>query len=124
MSFDITATCHCGAIEITGHAPQCYANAARCNCSFSKRRQAANIGVSSTTLKVTKGADNLGLYSFGTHTARHYFCKTCGIYTHHQTRSDPQISGVNLGCIDATHPMAHEPFPWRDGINHPKDRKD
>jgi hypothetical protein len=123
MSLTITATCHCGAVALTGEAPNGYADAARCNCSFCKRRQAANIGVTSASLQITKGAENLGLYSFGTHTAQHYFCKTCGIYTHHQTRSNPLISGVNLGCIDATHPLEHEPVPWRDGINHPSDSK-
>ncbi|MFT6024375.1 MAG: hypothetical protein ACI9PY_002500 [Ascidiaceihabitans sp.] len=118
----ITAACHCGAVELTGDAPAGLDDAARCNCSFCKRRQAANIGVTSTTLKVTKGADNLGLYSFGTHTAQHYFCKTCGIYTHHQTRSNPLLCGVNLGCIRGAHPLDHEPIPWRDGINHPSDQ--
>ena len=30
----------------------------------------------------------------------HYFCKTCGIYTHHIRRSDPSVYCVNIGCFD------------------------
>ena len=30
----------------------------------------------------------------------HYFCKTCGIYTHHIRRSDPSLYCVNIGCFD------------------------
>ena len=44
--------------------------------------------------------DALGLYEFGTKTAKHYFCKKCGIYTFHQRRSKPGFYGVNLGCLE------------------------
>ena len=32
--------------------------------------------------------------------AKHYFCKICGIYTHHIRRSDSSVYGVNIGCFD------------------------
>ena len=118
------ASCHCGAVVIEALFPRGLASASRCTCSFCRRRAAATVTALAETVTVLKGAENLTLYTWGTHTAQHYFCKTCGIYTHHQTRSDPLICGVNLGCIETTHPMDHEPIPWRDGINHPKDRKD
>ena len=117
----ITATCHCGAIELTGDAPEGTDGAARCDCSFCRRRQAANISVTTASVRIVKGAENLGLYTFGTHTAQHYFCKTCGIYTHHQRYSDPRVTGVNLGCINGINPADHEPIPWLDGINLPSE---
>ena len=46
------------------------------------------------------GEENLSFYQFGTNIAKHYFCKNCGIYTHHQRKSDPNGIGVNIGCID------------------------
>ena len=52
------------------------------------------------SLKLIKGENNLGIYQFGTNVAKHFFCKTCGIYTHHQRKSDPNGIGVNLGCLD------------------------
>jgi hypothetical protein len=30
----------------------------------------------------------------------HYFCKTCGIYTHYIRRSDPSRCCVNIGSFD------------------------
>ena len=47
-----------------------------------------------------KGAESLILYQWNTAIAKHYFCKICGIYTHHIRRSDPSVYGVNIGCFD------------------------
>ena len=62
--------------------------------------------VKNEDFKVTKGKDKLKLYQiknrFKHHTkvANHYFCTECGIYTHHNPRSAPTMTGFNLGCID------------------------
>ena len=72
-------------------------------------------------LTVAKGAENLSLYQFNTNTAKHYFCKTCGIYTHHQRRSNPNEYGVNAGCIEGVNPRDLEPVAWGDGVNHSSD---
>ena len=45
--------------------------------------------------------DSLGLYQFDTKVAKHYFCKSCGIYPFHETMRIPGNYRVNLGCIDA-----------------------
>ena len=71
---------------------------------------------------VVRGAENLTLYQFGTHTARHWFWKTCGIYTHHQRRSNPDQFGVNVAILDGVNPRDLGDVPWVDGINHPADR--
>ncbi|MCB1340286.1 MAG: GFA family protein [Pseudooceanicola sp.] len=115
------ATCHCGAVEIEVELPNGLSGAGRCDCSFCRRRQAANVSAVAATVKVLRGADNLALYTWGTHTARHWFCKTCGIYTHHQRRSDPSVCGVNIGCFEGVHPKDFEPVPWAKGIKHPSD---
>ncbi|MCM2560705.1 GFA family protein [Lutimaribacter sp. EGI FJ00015] len=116
------ATCHCGAIELQITPGQPLDRASRCDCSFCRRRQAAAVMVPLEDLEVVKGADTLTLYQWGTKTARHYFCSVCGIYTHHQRRSDPTQYGVNLGCIDGVNPRDHEPLRWTDGVNHVSDR--
>ncbi|MDP5217778.1 GFA family protein [Ruegeria sp. 2205SS24-7] len=118
----LKATCHCGAVEIEAEFPEGLASATRCDCSFCLRRGAAAVTALAASLKVLKGEDNLTLYSWGTHTAKHYFCKTCGIYTHHRRRADPRECGVNLGCIDGGNPRTHGDIPWTDGVNHPSDR--
>ena len=73
-------------------------------------------------LRIVKGQDALSIYQFGTNTAKHYFCKHCGIYTHHQRRSNPNEYGVNAGALEGVNPRDLDPVPWADGVNHPKDR--
>lgn len=51
-------------------------------------------------LKVDVEGDNLGLYQFDSKIAKHYFCKTCGIYTHNEMLRMPEHMRVNLGCVD------------------------
>ena len=51
-------------------------------------------------LRIVRGQENLSRYQWNTGTAKHYFCKTCGIYTHHQRRSKPDEYGFNVACID------------------------
>ncbi len=117
-------TCHCGAVELKVTLAEPLKEARRCDCSFCRRRAAGQIAVQETDLEVVKGAENLSVYSFNTHTAQHYFCKTCGIYTHHRRRSDPSVFGVNLGGIEGVNPRDLDPLGWNDGINHPSDRVD
>ncbi len=115
------ATCHCGAIELHLKLPNGIANPHRCDCSFCRRRAAPNISIPLADLEVIRGADKLSLYTWNTGTAQHYFCSICGIYTHHQRRSNPKEFGVNLGVIEGINPADYEPMPWEDGVNHPSD---
>ncbi|KIN63917.1 Glutathione-dependent formaldehyde-activating, GFA [Sulfitobacter noctilucicola] len=119
---DIKASCHCGAVNLTATLPFGLSDVGRCNCSFCARRQAASVTATAASVVVTKGADNLSLYTWGTGTAKHYFCKTCGIYTHHKRRADPTQCGINLGCIEGVDPWDFDPIRWSDGRNHPSDR--
>lgn len=111
----VRASCHCGAVVIQATLSAPPDRARRCTCSFCKRRQAANVSAPLDSLKVLQGHDHLTLYQWGSHTAKHWFCKSCGIYTHHQRRSDPTEIGVNLGCIDGINPADYEPFFWTNG---------
>jgi hypothetical protein len=68
-----------------------------------------------------QGRDALTLYQFNTQSAKHYFCSKCGIYTHHQRRSNPNEFGVNAACIDGVSPFDFAEVTVMDGINHPSD---
>ena len=63
-------------------------------------------GVPLDKLKLLKGEDSLTLYQWNTKTAKHHFCKICGIYTHHQRRSNPNEFGVNVACLEDIDPYA------------------
>ena len=122
MTDPVKATCHCGAVELSVTLTDGFETRRRCDCSFCHRRQCAAVSAPLGGVEVVKGADNLTEYSFNTHTARHYFCKTCGIYMYHRRRSNPNEYGVNLYCIEGTEPKDFEPVHWNDGVNHPSDR--
>lgn len=116
-------TCHCGAIELEVKLNDGLNSARRCDCSFCRRRGAIAVSVDLADLKVTKGADKLTLYTWGTHTAKHYFCSVCGNYTHHQRRSNPNEYGVNVAAIEGINPRDLGNVQWSDGVNHPSDQK-
>ena len=118
----VKITCHCGAVELRATLTDGLRTARRCDCSFCQRRGTPAVTVTVGDLKVLRGEDMLTLYSWNTHTAKHYFCSVCGIYTHHRRRSNPNEYGVNMGGIDGVRVADHEPINWDDGVNHPSDR--
>jgi len=117
------ATCHCGAVELELSLPDGIVNPRRCDCSMCRRKGAIVASVPLAGIRVVKGFDVLRLYQFNTKTAKHYFCSVCGIYTHHQRRSNPQEYGYNVGCLEGVNPFELGAVPTNDGVNHPADRR-
>ena len=74
-------------------------------------------------LKVIKGQELLKLYQYHTKTAKHYFCSNCGIYTHHNPRSNPKMYGINIACLEGVEPFELGDVSVNDGKNHPMDKK-
>ncbi|EPQ9968649.1 GFA family protein [Vibrio vulnificus] len=87
-----------------------------------KHKASCHCGGVELELRIIKGEALLKLYQFNTHTAKHYFCSNCGIYTHHQRRSSPDEYGFNLGCLEGVNPYDIGEVPLMDGVNHPADR--
>lgn len=114
-------TCHCGQVELAVKLQAGLEEARRCDCSFCRRRGAAAATVALGDLEVIKGSDVISEYQWGTKTARHFFCSNCGIYTHHQRRSNPNEFGVNVGGLDGVNPRDLGEIDWVDGVNHPSD---
>ena len=56
-------------------------------------------------------------------TAKHYFCSNCGIYTHHNPRSNPAMYGINVACLEGVKPFELKDVGVNDGENHPLDKK-
>lgn len=114
-------TCHCTGVELEVQLKHGLEKVRRCNCSICSRKGAVVASVPLSQLKIIKGEELLQLYTFNTHTAKHYFCKVCGIYTHHQRRSDPTEYGINIACIEGVNIEDYKNTPYSDGIHHPKD---
>lgn len=116
------ASCHCGAVVLELTLPQGIENPRRCDCSICRRKGALVASVRLDGIRIVQGEDALRLYQFNTHTAKHYFCGVCGIYTHHRRRSHPEEYGYNVGCLEGVNPFLIADAPVNDGVNHPADR--
>ena len=107
-----TGSCHCGTVRF--EVDSGIEEYRRCNCSICRRKGAVMVTAKKEDFRIVAGGANLSLYQWNTNTARHYFCKTCGIYTHHWRRSAPQY-GYNLGCIDGIDIEDYTEIPMRNG---------
>lgn len=116
------ASCHCGAVELELSLPDGIVDPRHCDCSICRRKGAIVASVPLSGLRVVRGHEVLTLYQFNTLSARHYFCSRCGIYTHHQRRSNPEQYGYNVGCLEGVNPFDLGPVRVLDGVNHPADR--
>ncbi|MGF1722391.1 GFA family protein [Vibrio kyushuensis] len=116
------AKCHCGSVELELHLPNGIEKPRRCDCSICRRKGAIVASVKLDGIRVIKGQGSIKLYQFNTLEAKHYFCSNCGIYTHHQRRSDPTEYGFNIGCLQDVNPFDLGDVVTNDGINHPADR--
>ena len=114
--------CHCCSVELELTLPNGFENLRKCNCSICSKRNAVVASVSINNLKVVKGETELREYTFNTHTAKHYFCSICGIYTHHQRRSVPSEYGFNIACVEGVKIEDYKDVRYLEGRdNHPKD---
>jgi hypothetical protein len=115
------AACHCGAVRFRVRLSDGFNSRRRCTCSFSRMRGAVVVSASLQDIEFLAGEGNLTLYQFNTRTAKHWFCKTCGIYTHHQRRSKPDEYGINVACLAGVSPFDFDEVPVVDGMAHPAD---
>jgi hypothetical protein len=90
-------SCHCGAVtfEVTTDFPEL----TTCDCTICRRKNALMVKVREDQFRLLSGEDSLTEYRFHTMTARHFFCKTCGIYPFHRKRVTPEYFGVNVFCL-------------------------
>ncbi|KRB55378.1 aldehyde-activating protein [Rhizobium sp. Root708] len=115
------AACHCGAVRFRVRLADEFNTIRRCTCSYCRMRGAIAASADLSDIEFVQGEDNLTRYQFHTGTAKHYFCKTCGIYTHHQRRSNTSQFGINVACIEGVSPFDFAEVPVSDGVSHPSD---
>jgi len=99
-------SCHCGLVKFEVDTDLSVIK--QCNCSICVRKYVKMGIASKDSLKIIAGENNLSMYQFGSNVAKHYFCKTCGIYTHHGRKSDPNGIGFNTGCLENVNPFVLE----------------
>ncbi|WP_269931345.1 GFA family protein [Aminobacter sp. HY435] len=118
---EIDGACHCGTVRLRVRLSDGLRSARRCTCSYCRMKGAVALSADLGGIDVVAGADALTTYQFNTMAAKHYFCSKCGIYTHHQRRSNQNQYGVNAAILDGVSPFDFTEIPVMDGINHPSD---
>lgn len=94
-----TGGCHCGAVRFQVKAPA-ELDVLSCTCSMCSTTGFLHLIVEDADFNITAGEDNLTEYRFNTGTARHLFCKTCGVKPFYVPRSHPDGWSVNANCLD------------------------
>lgn len=90
--------CHCGAVAFEVDAPAVI-EALECNCSICRMTGFLHLIVPRDRFRLLRGAENLAEYRFNTGTARHLFCRTCGVKAFYVPRSHPHGWSVNVRCL-------------------------
>jgi hypothetical protein len=91
--------CHCGAVAFEVLAPDDL-DVMDCNCSICGMTGYLHLIVPKDYLRLLAGKDTLSTYAFNTRTAKHFFCRVCGIKSFYVPRSHPDGYSVNARCLD------------------------
>jgi hypothetical protein len=90
--------CHCGRVrfQVTADLDK----VSECNCTMCTKKGIVHLIVPPEQFELISGKDDLTTYQFNTGTAKHTFCKVCGIHPFYVPRSDPDKIDVNVRCLD------------------------
>ncbi|MCL7029821.1 hypothetical protein MKW94_028325, partial [Papaver nudicaule] len=108
--------CHCKNVRWEVDAPSSVA-VWKCNCTDCSMRGNTHFIVPSTQFKLIGDCEKfITTYTFGTHTAKHTFCKVCGITSFYTPRSNPDGIAVTVNCVDPG-TLTHVEIKQFDGRN-------
>jgi hypothetical protein len=107
--------CHCGAVAFEVLAPDDI-EVSECNCSICAMSAYFHLIVPKDRFRLLAGKDALATYEFNTKTAKHMFCRVCGIKSFYVPRSHPDGYSVNVRCLDpdSIRSMRVKPFDGRN----------
>lgn len=113
--------CHCGAVAFEVDAPA-RLDVVECNCSICGPTAYQHLIVPRERFRLLRGEESLSTYEFGTRTARHLFCRGCGVKSFYVPRSHPDSVSVNARCLTpgTVESMSLKPFDgahWEEARN-------
>lgn len=112
---EVEGGCHCGAVRFRFSCKP-HVTLLDCNCSICSKAGYLHLIIPHIDFVLLSGQDALNSYRFGSGSAEHLFCKTCGIKSFYQPRSHPDCWSVNWRCLDAGHDLVEIIQPF-DGQN-------
>ena len=109
-----TGGCHCGRVRFRVTAT--LDRVLECNCSMCAKKGFLHLIVPPDAFELLSGEGDLATYEFNTRTAKHRFCRHCGIHSFYVPRSDPDKIVVNDRCLDGVDPatLTLDRFDGRD----------
>jgi hypothetical protein len=75
------------------------ADLAVCNCSICAKTAYIHWEVAAQDFRLLTPRDAIETYEFGTRTAKHWFCRVCGISSFRRSRISPEHIDVNVRCL-------------------------
>jgi hypothetical protein len=99
-STDLKGGCHCGKVRFSAALPSHAVDVYTCNCSICAMKRNDHFVIPKASFTLVSGEDDLTLYQYGSKTARHLFCKHCGVQSFYNPRSNPNGVAVTWHCID------------------------
>ncbi len=94
----VQGSCHCGAVRY--EVEPVFTEITQCDCSLCLKKNALMTAVPKEALTLLTDWNEMTEYNWNTRIARHFFCRTCGIYTFHQKRSAPDHYGINIRTLE------------------------
>lgn len=107
--------CHCGRVRFRVRAD--LEELLECNCSICTKKGMLHLIVAPEQFELLRGEEDLAAYQFNTGTAKHTFCRHCGIHSFYVPRSDPDKISINARCLDDIDVGALKPSRFFDGRN-------
>jgi hypothetical protein len=105
--------CHCGQVRIRAKVDLDLLS--QCSCTMCTKKGIFHLPVGLDDFTLLHGKEALTVYTFGTGTAQHPFCKHCGMAPFYIPRSQPDRISVNARCLDGIDGMALRATRFFDG---------
>ncbi|MFL4471045.1 GFA family protein [Tateyamaria armeniaca] len=108
-----SGSCHCGFVRFSVTADIDHARV--CNCSICHKRGTLIFRVPDDALTIETPLSDLTLYTWGSHTAKDYFCPRCGILPFRRPSAPSRTEraagvtefdgwAINLRCLEGLDP--------------------
>ena len=111
-------SCHCKEVKFSFSTNEILGELYKCNCTLCLKKAIIMKPLQKDKFKLLSGHNYLATYQWNKKIAKHFFCKICGVYTHHVRRRDPSQISINIMCVDDILIHSKTKIDLIDGASH------